>query len=148
MSRTRIPAELRRLVASRAEGLCEYCLIHEADTHFGCEIDHVISEKHGGVTAAPNLAYACLFCNRAKGSDIGSLDDGGELVPLFHPRNERWSDHLRLTAIMRIEPRSAVGAATVRLLAMNADERVLERQALHEERRYPVAAARARIGAR
>ncbi len=32
MSRTRIPAELRQLVASRAEGLCDYCLIHEAET--------------------------------------------------------------------------------------------------------------------
>lgn len=148
MSRTRIPAELRRLVASRAEGLCEYCLIHEADTHFGCEIDHIISEKHGGVTAASNLAYACLFCNRFKGTDIGSLDTEGDLVPLFHPRNDRWSDHFRLTASMRIEPKSAVGAVTVRLLAMNAGERMLERQALHDEGRYPVAAALARIGAR
>ena len=28
--------------------LCEYCLIHEDDTVFGCEVDHIISTKHGG----------------------------------------------------------------------------------------------------
>lgn len=28
---------LRRVVAARADFLCEYCLIHEADTVFGCE---------------------------------------------------------------------------------------------------------------
>jgi 5-methylcytosine-specific restriction endonuclease McrA len=56
MSQTYIPAETRRLVISRAGRRCEYCLIHEDDTYFGCEVDHVISEKHGGLTAAENLA--------------------------------------------------------------------------------------------
>lgn len=63
-----VPAELRRLVAARADYLCEYCLIHEEDRGFGCQLDHIISEKHGGVTDAGNLAYACPPCNRAKGS--------------------------------------------------------------------------------
>jgi hypothetical protein len=36
--------ELRRLVATRAEHLCEYCLIHEEDTFLGCEVDHIISD--------------------------------------------------------------------------------------------------------
>ena len=31
VSLTRVGAELRRLVVNRAQGLCEYCLIHEAD---------------------------------------------------------------------------------------------------------------------
>jgi antitoxin (DNA-binding transcriptional repressor) of toxin-antitoxin stability system len=60
MSQTYIPVELRRLVISRADHRCEYCHIHEDDTYFGCEVDHVISEKHGGPTVAENLAYACL----------------------------------------------------------------------------------------
>jgi 5-methylcytosine-specific restriction endonuclease McrA len=42
--------QLRRLVALRAEHLCEYCLIHEEDTFYGCEVDHIISLKHGGPT--------------------------------------------------------------------------------------------------
>ena len=68
-----VSAELRRLVANRADHLCEYCLIHEDHTYFGCQMDHIISEKHGGPTEVDNLAYACVFCNRAKGSDIGSM---------------------------------------------------------------------------
>ena len=66
-----VSAELRRLVASRANGLCEYCLIHESDAYLGCQVDHIISEKHGGPTESANLAYACACCNRAKGRDPG-----------------------------------------------------------------------------
>ena len=54
------------LVAVRADFLCKYCLVHEDDAVFGCEVDHIISEKHGGPTDAGNLAYACAFCNRAE----------------------------------------------------------------------------------
>lgn len=42
-----IPAELRRLVVDRSKSRCEYCLILETDTFCGCQIDHVIAEKHG-----------------------------------------------------------------------------------------------------
>jgi hypothetical protein len=45
MSVTYIRAELRRLVVARSEGLCEYCLIAEEDTFYGCECDHIISEE-------------------------------------------------------------------------------------------------------
>jgi HNH endonuclease len=48
LSETHIPAALRRFVAARAEWRCEYCGIPEADTWFGCEVDHIISEKHEG----------------------------------------------------------------------------------------------------
>ena len=71
MSKTYISVALRRTVAKRANRLCEYCLIHEDDTYFGCQVDHIISEKHDGPTDESNLAYACLYCNRNKGSDIG-----------------------------------------------------------------------------
>jgi len=80
MSR-RLSEELRHLVADRADRICEYCLIHEDDTFFGCEVDHVISLKHSGPTEAENLAYACTFCNRYKGSDVASLSpNAGALV--------------------------------------------------------------------
>lgn len=59
-----VTEELRELVAIRAERLCEYCLIHEEDTFFHCQVDHIISLKHGGPTDADNLAYACVICIR------------------------------------------------------------------------------------
>jgi 5-methylcytosine-specific restriction endonuclease McrA len=73
MSDTYISAELRRLVTSRAGQICEYCFIHEDDTLYGGEVDHIISEKHDGATTEDNLALACFFCNRRKGSDLGSI---------------------------------------------------------------------------
>ena len=70
-----ISVELRQTIADRAKQLCEYCLIAETDTFYGCEVDHIISIKHSGSTELGNLAYACAPCNRAKGSDIGSISD-------------------------------------------------------------------------
>src|SRR2546428_637443 len=69
----RIGNEIRDIVASRAERRCEYCLIPEDDTFLGCEVDHIISLKHGGTDDPGNLAFACVFCNRHKGSDIASI---------------------------------------------------------------------------
>ena len=51
-----VPVMLRRRVASRAHHICEYCLIHEEDTFLGCQVEHIISEKHGGATIEDNLA--------------------------------------------------------------------------------------------
>jgi len=73
MSDTYVAAELRRTVVARAEGLREYCLIREDDTFFGLEVDHIIGKKHGGPTEEGNLAHPCLFRNRHKGSDLGSI---------------------------------------------------------------------------
>ena len=84
MSVTYISAELRRLVVARAEGLCEYCLIAGEDTFYGCEVDHIISLKHGS-SEPENLAYACALGNRAKGSDVGSVSISGEFTRFFNP---------------------------------------------------------------
>src|SRR5207253_8321499 len=130
MSVTYVSAELRRFVEARADRLCEYCLIAEGDTFFGCEIDHIVSEKHGGPTLADNLAYACAACNAAKGSDVGSIDwETGQFVRLFNPRTDRWSDHFALRDD-RVEPLTAVGRATEHILGFNRHERVLERGTL------------------
>lgn len=134
-----VAAGLRRIVELRARRLCEYCRIHEDDTFLGCQVDHVIAEKHGGPTTAENLSYACTFCNRAKGTDIGSISAAsGELTPFFNPRTDRWDDHFELNGV-RIEARTVVGEVTVRILGFNEPDRLLERKALHAIGRYPVA---------
>jgi hypothetical protein len=141
-----VSADLRRLVASRARGLCEYCLIHEDDTYLGCQVDHVISEKHGGESVPENLAYACAPCNRAKGSNIASVAAStAELTRLFNPRTDRWADHFTLEAAM-IQPQSPIGEATIRTLAMNHVDRVMERRTLHQAGRYPSPAALKHVG--
>lgn len=74
MSVTYIPSALRQLVYERANGCCEYCLISEDVSFTKHQIDHVIAEKHGGLTVEDNLALSCTICNKHKGSDIASAN--------------------------------------------------------------------------
>lgn len=140
-----ISVELRRAVVERAYRLCEYCLVHEDDLFHPCEVDHVISIKHGGQTVLQNLAYACFHCNRHKGSDIGSLiPASGRLVRFFHPRTDHWSDHFYIIS-GRIESSSSIGEATSRILEFNQFDRVVFRKLLTDSGRYPTVEALARI---
>lgn len=142
-----VSAEVRLIVAARANYLCEYCLIAAEDTFFGCHVDHIVSIKHRGETKTENLAYACAFCNRFKGSDIASLSsETGTLVRFFNPRIDQWSDHFELDELS-IHPRTEIGDVTARILRFNDSERILERQELNRVGRYPNAAALARIRA-
>jgi len=136
-----LAADLRRLVESRANHLCEYCLIHENDTYLGCQVDHVIAEKHGGPTDADNLGYACTFCNRAKGTDVGStVPSTGEFTRFFNPRTDHWADHFALQGVV-IEPGTPIGQVTAKILGFNQPDRILEREMIHNIGRYPPDAA-------
>jgi 5-methylcytosine-specific restriction endonuclease McrA len=93
-----ISEELRADVAGRAAHRCEYCLIHEDEAGFPHQVDHIVSRKHGGSSTLDNLAYACVVCNRHKGSDVASIDPRtGETVRLFDPRRDHWAEHSVLT---------------------------------------------------
>jgi hypothetical protein len=130
MSQSYIAMGLRRLVRERAGERCEYCLIPEQVTLAPHWIDHIVAEKHGGLTVAENLALACVLCNQHKGSDLSSIHpESGTLVPLFHPRRDRWMDHFKLDG-SRIEALTAIGLVTVRLLQLNQPDRIQERELL------------------
>lgn len=132
-----VPERVRRLVQERAQGRCEYCLIHEADMYYPHEADHVIAEKHGGATSLENLAWACFYCNRFKGSDLASVDpETQKIVFLFNPREQSWKRHFRFNG-GRIEGITASGRATVALLHLNDVERVAYRLGLIEIGHYP-----------
>jgi hypothetical protein len=132
-----ISAAARLLVADRAARRCEYCLLHESDSFTPHQIDHIISRKHGGDSSPDNLAFACIRCNAWKGSDIASLGfEPGRIASLFHPRQDRWSEHFRIEA-GEIIPLTDKGAATVRLLKLNLLGRVSERRILIQCGRYP-----------
>ena len=139
MSTTYVSAELRRIVVARAQGICEYCLIHEDDTFFGCQVDHISSEKHGGPTQSDNLAYACLFCNLHKGSDVGTFIPGTQsLSRFFNPRTDLWNEHFALHADgITLVPLTEIGEATARIFRFNIPDRLEERQELRNIGRYP-----------
>lgn len=136
MSRPYLSPELRALVAERAKYHCEYCLMPEQERPTGCQIDHIISLKHGGENNEANLAYACLPCNLNKGTDLGSINKKtGELVRFFNPRRDEWLQHFCLKNA-RIEPLTDIGEVTVRILQFNTKERILERQLLIALNKY------------
>ena len=125
-----ISSALRTRVAQRANHRCEYCLIHEDDAAFSHQVDHVISRKHGGASSIENLAYACVLCNRYKGSDVASIDElTGEPIRLYDPRHSPWTKHFRLNSAI-MEPLTPQGKATIQILRLNSAERVAERALL------------------
>ncbi len=132
---------MRRIVASRANYICEYCLIAEEDAYFRFQVEHIISRKHGGSSELENLALACVFCNRYKGSDVATLTpETSNLVRFYNPRVMRWREHFRLHGVL-IESLTEIGEATVRILQMNHDDQILEREVLSRRGRYPSEAA-------
>jgi hypothetical protein len=112
-------------------------MLHESDLSYGLQIEHITSEKHGGSTTLENLAAACMPCNLYKGTDIATLNPmTKELVRLFNPRLDLWSEHFRLDQT-RLQGITTVGQATVSLLGFNITERLKERETLIWLGRFP-----------
>ncbi len=67
-----------------------------------------------------NLAFASFHCNRHKGPNVASTYPSGSMaiIPLFHPRNDRWRSHYQFDEAV-IRPQTECGEATVSLLRMN-----------------------------
>jgi hypothetical protein len=104
---------------------------------FTFEMEHIIAEKHDGITNAENLALSCPYCNRFKGTDLGSIDpETQQLTPFFNPRLQQWSDHFRLEG-GTIIPLTPEGPVTAKILQFNLPERILEREQLMAIREYP-----------
>ncbi len=96
-------------------------------------IDHIIARKHGGSSLKNNLAYACFHCNTHKGSNIASLDPAsGLLTPLYHPRNNLWTQHFVWQGAL-LEGLTPAGRATIQTLVLNLPLLVAVRQSLTEE---------------
>jgi hypothetical protein len=64
------------------------------------------------------------------------VDSSGQIVHLFHPRQDRWSEHFLIEG-NSIRAVSTVGAATADLLRFNAPERLAERGLLQTLGSYP-----------
>ncbi|MBV9266080.1 MAG: HNH endonuclease [Acidobacteriaceae bacterium] len=124
---------LLRQIWKRAGNRCEYCHIPHPQFLLPFQVDHIIARQHGGESTLENLALACFHCNRYKGPNIAGRDpDTRELVRLFHPRTDIWSEHFELSHA-RIVGRTSIGRTTVQVLSMNADDLLLVRLALIDE---------------
>ena len=125
-----ISTSLRRQVVERAGERCEYCLMPQSASAFPHEPDHIVPLQHGGETNADNLALACFRCNRHKGPNVGSFDpETGALVPFYNPRVDSWKYHFRLEGAL-IQPLTPQARVTVKILRLNDELRVQERERL------------------
>ena len=121
-------AATREFVRQRAAGRCEYCLLRQEHCDLTHHVEHIVAKQHGGSDDTSNLALACHRCNLRKGPNLTAIDPvTREVVPLFHPRSSGWAEHFILER-ERIIGITAIGRATVQLLAMN-DARRLELRA-------------------
>jgi hypothetical protein len=125
----RISHEIRQQVRNRATGRCEYCHLPDSATIVHFQVEHIIPIKHHGSSELDNLAWACLQCNAAKGSNLAAYDpDTAELTPLFNPRQQQWVDHFELQDAV-IVGKTSTGRVTVDVLNMNISQQIDIREA-------------------
>jgi len=128
---------LRRLVWQRADDRCEYCRLPQFALAVRFQIEHIVAKQHGGNDDAANLALACPYCNRYKGPNLSSIDpETKQLVPLFNPRAGNWDEHFDFGGVS-VTGITATGRATVRLLEMKDENRMLLRATLLEHGEIP-----------
>jgi hypothetical protein len=103
--------------------------MHQALQGATFHLEHVRPRSRGGETVAENLAWACPNCNLHKSDRTEAPDpESGDHVPLFNPRQDRWSDHFGWDGF-RIAALTPVGRATIDLLDLNHERRLRIRQA-------------------
>jgi hypothetical protein len=123
MSQTRIPKALRNKVAAKARYRCGYCLTQEKVTGMPMDVDHLIPEALGGPTEEANLWLVCGLCNAFKSNRVNVVDpETGEIIVLFNPRYQIWSEHFRWVSSGEIiEGITSTGRATVSALQLNRE---------------------------
>lgn len=128
---------LRSQIWQRADSRCEYCLMPQEFSDVVHEVDHIIAEKHRGLTEIENLGLACFPCNNHKGPNIAGIDPATEQITrLFNPRLDRWLDHFVWNGPV-LTGLTAVGRTTIDVLAINLRHRVLLRRSLMDEGVFP-----------
>jgi hypothetical protein len=101
------------------------------------ELDHIRAQKHHGATTLGNLCLACAECNARKGSNAAGYDpESGQLVALFNPRQDSWSEHFTWEG-PRLIGTTPSARATIDVLAINDLERVEHRRLLIEAGAFP-----------
>jgi len=151
---------IRLAVRLRARDACEYCLM---PTTGQFHIDHIIPSTHWedymggrlpelppdmprrGTDHLDNFAWACPFCNVAKGQQtVRRL--GRDSHRLFDPRHDHWEEHfVFLHNYLFIVGVSPVGEATEQALQFNSGRINGPLGARHDAvlvRRYPPTWAR------
>ena len=129
-------ATTRAFVRERAADRCEYCQLHQDEYEYQTlHVEHIIAKQHGGADEPDNLCLACSECNLSKGPNLAGILDG-KLVALFHPRKQNWKRHFRWEGTTLVGKTKA-GVVTIHVLDMNGVSRIMLRENLLFEGRFP-----------
>jgi hypothetical protein len=119
----------------RALFRCEYCRMRG----WPLTVDHIVphaSWREGpqvDVEHPDNLAAACWACNVVgKHAQTHGVDPfSGAVVPLFHPRRDRWPEHFEWSSdFVRLKGKTPTGWATLTALGLNGASYRRQRQLL------------------
>jgi hypothetical protein len=110
--------------------------LHEDDYDaVAFHVEHVIAKQHRGLDSPEALCWACAECNWAKGPNLAGLL-GGKLYPLFNPRKQNWNRHFHWEQTILVG-KTKTGIVTVQVLNINDPVRVMLRENLLFEGRFP-----------
>lgn len=139
MSNQTVSTQLKTMVVARAQGCCEYCRSQARFATQPFSVEHICPRSQGGPTTLDNLALSCQGCNNHKYQKIQERDPlTGDVVPLYHPRRQLWSEHFSwnedFTQILGMTP---TGRATVKALQLNRAGLVNLRRVLYAASEHP-----------
>jgi hypothetical protein len=141
MPKPRITARQKRAVSERAQDCCEYCRSQGRFAPQSFSAEHITPRQQGGTTSLDNLALSCQGCNNHKYTKVTGRDPAsGNMVPLYHPRRQRWRDHFSwnadFTLILGTTP---TGRAAVETLQLDRNQLVNLRRLLYAAGEHPPA---------
>lgn len=118
-------AATRRLARDRAGDRCEYCGLAQGDLPYArFHVEHIVPRQHGGSDDDANLALSCHHRNSHKGPNLAGIGpSSGSICRLFNLRQDPWGEHFEWQGLLLVG-RTPIGEVTVRVLAINAPERV------------------------
>lgn len=139
MTENKLTTQLKKTVRFWAKNCCEYCYSQERFATQSFSIEHIYPVSKGGQTQLDNLALACQGCNNHKYNKTEGIDPiSGEKTPLYHPRQQYWSDHFSwsndYTLILGLTP---TGRVTVEVLRLNREGLVNLRRILYAMGEHP-----------
>jgi hypothetical protein len=101
-----------------------------------------------GIPYLKTLHLLVCFRHEAEFSDrlLGSfLDDSSKIIRFFNPRRGKWLDHFKIDNL-QINAITEIGKVTLKILKLNDEHRVLERELLLKTGFFPFARAKKLIG--
>ena len=138
MADRRTTTRQKQTITTRAASCCEYCRSQERYATQPFSAEHSVPRRDGGRTTVENLTLAYQGCNNHKYTKTTATDPlSGVMVPLFHPRRQRWLDHFAWDSTYTVVGLTPTGRATVEALQLNRPGLVNRRRILFAAGEHP-----------